>query len=156
MGWYGPSCGGCCFKPCAACVEDGPPTFQLDVSGYTNNSCTNCASLNGTFFVPYLDQFAPAFQCFWSYAIPGAPCSTSIYRIELQSFVGPGGLWMGVRVYRLFNRTGGGFNPWDMWYDLVPRETDCFELDLDLPLVETHGSSPTCSTVPATIHLSVA
>jgi hypothetical protein len=73
---YNPSCWCDQAIECSDCLNgDTPLEVDVVISGVTNNSCSNCTSLNSTFRlvqVPCL--FA---HCHWSYIADIAQCATS-------------------------------------------------------------------------------
>ena len=64
----------CCCKiecPCSHCSGATPSEVQAVISGLTNDQCSDCADLNGTYS---LTQWAAPNCCTWEYTFPASVC----------------------------------------------------------------------------------
>jgi hypothetical protein len=66
-------CCGTAGEPCTKCFgDDGPPSFSISVSGFTNNSCSTCANIDGTYVVDYVSDSGGV--CEWYGFYGGSGC----------------------------------------------------------------------------------
>lgn len=67
------TCADCCGTPCPVCTNGTmPQTIQVDVSGVTNGTCSDCNDLNATYIVAV--DSAGASKCTWGYLFPANIC----------------------------------------------------------------------------------
>lgn len=78
FGWW-PGCGCCGGLACSCCSAGARERYQIDLSGFTNGSCTSCATYNSSFIVSATslpDPVNAIYTCNWQiYPISGTTCS---------------------------------------------------------------------------------
>ena len=85
--WWPCCCGGGGggVVACDNCFGDeGPPSFQVTVSGFANNSCSTCSDFDGTYVCDFVSQVGVT--CTWeSDLLPGAgiSCQPSQCRVTI-------------------------------------------------------------------------
>lgn len=103
VGFFFPTtCAPCC-NDCGYCTKGtAHATYQIDISGVVNGSCSDCAGLNGTFVLSQCNSsLTGASQCAWEYHLSSPLCfsgglfTADYYTMEvhnsdhLQVIVGP-------------------------------------------------------------------
>jgi hypothetical protein len=58
------------------CCSSTPNTYRLGISGTTDNGCTNCISLRGTFDLTYVASSAP--NCQWNSSLLSNVCDKPV------------------------------------------------------------------------------
>jgi len=98
--------GSCCCggsSPCCGCTvcggDCGPQEFQAVVTGVTNDQCTDCDELDGTYI---LSCGVPASDCYWGGDVPTHNCNGGgIYltNTEIRAYDSGGSTYMHFAIY---------------------------------------------------------
>lgn len=65
----------CCGCACVNCTSGQTQSVQADISGVVNDSCSDCAGINGTWVLPVVSTASWFTTCCWyDYDLGGTPC----------------------------------------------------------------------------------
>ena len=85
MNWW-PCCGGG-GNVCQFCTGGAPTTINAAITGFSNNSCTNCSAIDGTYALTYLSGNG---SCIWykNFTVSLGACGsqTLLLYLTLDSF----------------------------------------------------------------------
>jgi hypothetical protein len=151
VGFLFPSCV-CCpaaGETCEQCAGNTAPSeYQIDISGVANNSCFSCASVDGTYVVPFTTSSPFPGGCIWEDADIGigSVCgSTWSITITLGAIAGD----YDVRVLVARNGLGTSTGLFEQEY---ASAQDCHAFSsLSLPYISQSGSDCDLSGATVTI-----
>lgn len=72
--FFWPTCA-CCGTVCPQCSAGTPQQFQVDVTGFANDTCTDCANIDGTWILAIGNNcLGVTGTCAWHYDASGPLC----------------------------------------------------------------------------------
>lgn len=81
----------CCVATCDRCQANPSDDIEVVISGLTNDGCTSCGSLDGTYVLTRITASTPDFvlapgSCAWLYYFTGSPsCDEHFLFLEISN-----------------------------------------------------------------------
>ena len=108
---------GCNCSPCGCCSSGTPTELQVVLTGITNGSCSDCATLNGTYILA--STLASDVNCLWQYNLPSAICGFNYVFVQLRNIGGGTPYRIDVAI------AGSSLTRYIYWWDTQTDKFDC-------------------------------